>query len=123
MDNVGFKNNLKSLNIQYQLEKNLIDKISNSLSNLQLLQTDNELLLYICNCIESGISNNKKKKINKKELCIKIMETIFNNLSDEEKDRLRNTIDFFHANKLIYKLATSETLKKEVYKWVVKKCF
>lgn len=122
MDNVGFKNNLKSLNIQYQLEKNLIDKISNSLSNLQLLQTDNELLLYICNCIESGISNNKKKKINKKELCIKIMETIFNNLSDEEKDRLRNTIDFFHANKLINKLATSETLKKEVYKWVVKKC-
>ena len=59
------------------------------------------MLVFVCNCIENGLHNKKKKyKLDKKLLCLEIYQKVFT-LTDKEKEQISNSIEFLCQNKMI----------------------
>ena len=92
------KNKLKHLKNRAELFDAIVEKIVN-LKEYSSLKFDNELLIFVCNCIENGL-NNKKKKIDKKELCLEIYHKVFT-MNEKEKEQISNSIEFLCDNNMI----------------------
>lgn len=95
------KNKLKREQYNNELKKLIIDKVK-ELDNVGTLKFDNELLKYVCNCVENGLKPKyeKKQKTNKKALVIEIFEEIFS-LNEDEKKKIGNNIEFLISNEMI----------------------
>ena len=92
------KNKLKHLKNRAELFDAIVEKIVN-LKEYSSLKFDNELLIFVCNCIENGL-NNKKKKIDKKDLCLEIYHKVFT-MNEKEKEQISNSIEFLCDNNMI----------------------
>ena len=92
------KHKLKHLKNRSELFDAIVEKIVN-LKEYSSLKFDNELLIFVCNCIENGL-NNKKKKIDKKELCLEIYHKVFT-MNEKEKEQISNSIEFLCDNNMI----------------------
>ena len=82
------------------IKSKIVERIS-KFDNLQSYRNNQELIVLICNSIEHltrGI------KINKLDLAISICDNLFINLTDEEKDKIKDTINFIHQNGFIKKI-------------------
>jgi hypothetical protein len=95
------KNNLKRDQYCNDLKKLVVQTVK-EFDNVGTLKFDNELLKFVCNCIENGLKSKyeKKQKTDKKALVIQIFDEIFS-LNDDEKKKLGNNIDFLCSNELI----------------------
>ena len=107
MINLSFiqpKNKLKLLKYNNELTNLIIEKIKEIDSYIGL-KFDNELLKFVCNCIENGLKekHEKKNKTDKKQLCIDVYNKCFT-LTDSEKVIIINSIQFLHDNNMIEKV-------------------
>ena len=69
------------------------------------LRFDNELLKFVCVCIENGVSEKyalNKKKTDKKKLAMDIMSAVFT-MNEAEKLIVNNAIEFLCDNNMIIK--------------------
>jgi hypothetical protein len=98
------KNKLKMLKYNNELITLIVSKIK-EIDNYLGLKFDNELLKFVCNCIENGLKdkNEKKNKTDKKQLCIDVYNKCFT-LTDAEKEVIASSIQFLHDNNLIVKV-------------------
>lgn len=119
MDIIKFKNKLKKVAQIGEITTSIIQKVQ-TINNFSELKNDLELLLYICTIIENEIKQNKTKSINKKEIVIDILNTLFN-ISDDEKELFGKNIEFLHSNNLIKKISDCEKLGHSVLNWINKK--
>ena len=96
------KKRLKQLKHKQELMNVVIEKITEIKDHL-LLKLDNELLIFVCSCIENGLKVKKKGEVNKKELCLEIYQKVFS-LNTVEKEQISKSIDFLCDNKMIEKI-------------------
>ena len=97
---IKLKSGLRS-HYQYETIKNAVEVELAKIPGLKdEFKMDTQLTLMICNILEHMIVNNKKSKIDKKALVVKILSDLFE-LSDEEKVQIEGQIDFLHDNKQI----------------------
>lgn len=95
------KNKLKRDQYKNEIKKIICEKVR-EIENLGSLKFDNELLRFVCNCVENSLKQKyeKKEKTDKKQLVIEIYHNIFG-LNDDEKNKLSNNIDFIIENNLV----------------------
>lgn len=94
------KNKLKELARKNELFDMIVEKIL-EIKDYTSLKFDNELLVFVCNCIENGLYKKKKKyKLDKKTLCLEIYHKVFT-LTEKEKEQISNSIEFLCQNKMI----------------------
>lgn len=110
MVNLSFvqpKNKLKVVKYNTELKNLIISKVK-ELDNLGTLKFDNELLKFVCTCVENGLNSKyeKRNKTDKKAFVIDVFHTIFS-LNDTEKQNLGSSIDFIVANDLVQKVHTT----------------
>lgn len=80
-----------------------------------------EFILLVCSLVEHLIV--KKDKINKKELVVEVFKTLYPELTDDEKNKLENHIEFLWENKRIKKVHWFRQILAVVYSWFERKIF
>lgn len=91
-----------ALNVHYKFH-DILDKIHTiitSIKHYEDLKTNPELLLLVCNLIEYHLPDNKKMKLDKRDLALQVMDKLFT-LTDDEKDATAKQIQFLYDNKKI----------------------
>ena len=101
LDYVKVENKLKVQQYNSELFTIIVAKIK-EIEGYDKLRFDNELLKFVCVCIENGVNVNSKKKTDKKQLAMNIMTTVFT-MNDAEKLIVHNAIDFLCDNNMIIK--------------------
>lgn len=76
-----------------------------------LLKFDNELLIFVCNCIENTLD----VKMDKKVLALQIYEQLFGELSHDDKVIISSSIDFLCNNKLVKKMPKVKKYAKIIF--------
>jgi len=102
-----------------EIKNKICDRL-NKIENLQIYKLNSEFLVLACNLIEYYVK--KKYNIDKSNLLISIYDTIFANLTDDEKATIRQNIQFIWNNGHIKKIPAyrllfcgiKEFLKKKV---------
>jgi CRISPR/Cas system endoribonuclease Cas6 (RAMP superfamily) len=118
---VKMKNSLKIYHVESNLIKSLILKVKEEFPNFLLLLHDNEFLTYICCLIENTVkSNSKKKKPNKKFICIQTLSELFT-LDPASVAVIERQIDYIHDNGRIKKIKVTKKILKFVTGWIAKK--
>lgn len=105
---INIKNGLSEHFVTENIIKEVTEKVK-TIPNYHLLKNEVELLKFICNIIENMILKNKKK-IDKKDIVIKIFSLLFS-LTEPDKENLSKLIDFLHQNKLIKRLSLKKQTK------------
>ena len=102
------KNKLKRNQYNIELKKLIIQKMK-EFDNLGSLKFDQEMLRFVCSCLENSLKPKyeKKQKTDKKSLVIEIFHELFN-LNEDEKKKLGNNIDFLIENQLVEKYMLSK---------------
>lgn len=108
MDLVKFKRQLARSDLEKRLIDILQEKVK-SLPSYEELRLNSELILLCCNLIENGCK--KKDQVDKKVLCINVLDTIFN-YSNQEKKQVDDSIEFLWATKSIKRI---HLVKKILY--------
>ena len=108
MDLVKFKRQLRRSNLEKQLNDILEGKVK-SLPSYEELRLNPELILLCCNLIENGCQ--RKDQVDKKILCINVLDNIFR-YTNAEKKRVDDTIEFLWNTKKIKKI---HLVKKILY--------
>jgi len=101
MENLIVPKNELALRIKIDAIKTKIVERISKFENLQQYRSSQEMIVLIANSIEHltrGI------KINKLDLAITICDNLFFNLTDEEKDKIKDTINFIHQNGFIKRI-------------------
>ena len=101
LDYVKVENKLKVQQYNSELFAVIVAKIR-EIEGYDKLRFDNELLKFVCVCIENGVNVNSKKKTDKKQLAMNIMCTVFT-MNESEKLIVHNAIDFLCDNNMIIK--------------------
>lgn len=115
------KNKLKRDQYNIELKKLIIEKMK-QFDNLGSLKFDNELLKFVCACVENGLNKKyeKKYKTDKKSFVLEIFQDLFN-LNEDEKKRLSNNIDFVISNELVEKVNVVKKLSVLGFNYVKSK--
>lgn len=92
------KKKLKINRILSDLKEELKDF---SVTELQEMRLNSELLKHVCNLVESSIK--KKYKPNKKDIVLSIISKLIPSISDPDKKQLADNIEFLHSNNKIKK--------------------
>ena len=71
-----------------------------SIEGYSELKFDNELLIFICNCIENTVDS---KKFDKKTLVLEILGKLFE-LTEQESGVISKSVDFLCNNSLVTKV-------------------
>ena len=101
LDYVKVENKLKVQQYNSELFALIVAKIR-EIEGYDKLRFDNELLKFVCVCIENGVNESNKIKTDKKKLAMDIMTTVFT-MNESEKLIVHNAIDFLCDNNMIIK--------------------
>jgi len=104
LDYVKVENKLKVQQYNSELFAIIVAKIK-EIEGYDKLRFDNELLKFVCVCIENGVSEKyalNKKKTDKKKLAMDIMSAVFL-MNEAEKLIVNNAIEFLCDNNMIIK--------------------
>ena len=112
------KNTLKIQKYNSELINLIVDRIK-EIDNYMGLKFDNELLKFVCTCIENGLKekHEKRNKTDKKALTIEIYVKVFT-LSESEKIVISNSIQFLHDNDLIVKFNDLIKIGSIIYNYI-----
>ena len=115
---------LKNSAFTFALENTLIQSIVNKIKlipQFDQLKNDIEITEHVCNLVENSVTNNKDSKpINKKQLVIKIMSSLFNLNNDADKKIVDQQIDYLFNNNMIQKISLSSKIYRFLKNAVVK---
>lgn len=114
---VIYKRHLAKLNLEKELLSVLEEKIK-SLPNYQELRLHPEVILLCCNIIENSVS--KKDKVQKKDLAVKVLSSVFN-YSAADKKSCEDSIEFLWSNKRIKKIKLWKKVVLFLEDWVKRK--
>ena len=99
------KNKLKEKDKRQKIMNAIKDKIV-SISNYQSLKKNGiiepELIVMVCNCVENSIK--KHAGINKKDLVVEILNSIFGGLTTSEIEHINSQCQYNYDNNLIDKI-------------------
>jgi len=101
-----------------EIKNKICDRL-NKIENLQIYKLNSEFLVLACNLIEYYVK--KKYNIDKSNLLISVYDTIFANLTDDEKATIRQNIQFIWNNGHIKKISVYRLLFTSIKEWVKKK--
>jgi len=101
-----------------EIKNKICDRL-NKIENLQIYKVNSEFLVLACNLIEYYVK--KKYNIDKSNLLISIYDTIFANLTDDEKTTIRQNIQFIWNNGHIKKISVYRLFFTSIKEWVKKK--
>lgn len=101
-----------------EIKNKICDRL-NKIENLQIYKLNSEFLVLACNLIEYYVK--KKYNIDKSNLLISIYDTIFANLTDDEKAAVRQNIQFIWNNGHIKKIAYYKLMFCGIKEWLKKK--
>ena len=104
---VPFERKLQRVDIEKQLISTLEQKIR-SLPDFLSLRLNPEIVLFCCNLIENIVE--KKYKVNKKELCVNVLSSIFA-FTETDKKSAGEIIDFLHSTSQIKKATLLKKIK------------
>jgi hypothetical protein len=116
-----FKRKLFKADLEKQLQDIIQQKIQ-VLPNANELRLHPELVLLACNIIENSITNNKKLKIDKKELVVNVLHKVFNYTAVDKKN-VEEVIEFLHSTNKIKKVAFLKKVGAVVLDWIKRKFF
>ena len=103
MENLIVPKNDLALKIKSDsIKTKIVERIS-KFENLQSYRNSQEVIVLICNSIEHLVS--KGTKIDKLDLAIRICNDLFINLTDEEKSKIKDVINFIHQNGFIKRVS------------------
>lgn len=88
--------------------------------NYEKLKFDNELLIFLCSCVENSIDKKDKIKIDKKTLVFEVLDKLFD-MSSDDKAIISASIEFLHSNKLIKKVGVLKKYSRLATDWFLKK--
>ena len=115
---------LKNSAFTFALENNLSQSIVNKIKLIpqyDQLKNDIEITEHVCNLVENSVTKNKDSKpINKKQLVIKIMSSLFNLSNDADKKIVEHQIDYLFNNKMINKISLTSKIFNVVKKSLLK---
>jgi len=94
---IKLKSKLKKHYNYEHIKKLLVDEL-NKIPELQTFRHDINLILVICNIIETMLKTDKKLNINKDTLCIDIMSELFEDYKEEDKEAHLTQIEFLTEN-------------------------
>lgn len=121
MDNLCYiksKNSLKKREKRAKIKQAIKEKVM-AIHQHEQLRTNGivepELILMVCNCVENCIK--KGAGIDKKAFVIEILEDIFNNLSQKEKEQIGNQCQFLFDNALIELIPISTKILSIGWNW------
>lgn len=113
---VRFKRKLFKADLEKQLQQIMEEKIK-SLPNYLDLRLHPELILLCCQLVENSINNNKKTKVDKRQLVVDVLSKIFTyNVND--KKQAEETIDFLHSTKKIHRVKLAVKLGHLILDWI-----
>ena len=121
MDNLALVPIQNSLAVdvkRIEIKNKIITRIGELGLDIANYRNSTEFMLLILNLIEHLVV--KKDKINKKELAIEILDTVFG-LTDIDKTNVGSNIEFLHQNKNIKKVSMWKLFKCGVSEWFFKK--
>ena len=98
------KNSLWEASQRSALCAAICDRVK-EVDNYEKLKFDNELLIFLCSCVENSVDKKDKTKIDKKALVFEVLDKLFE-MSSDDKAILSASIEFLHSNKLIKKVGT-----------------
>ena len=96
---INTKHTLQVAKHKTDLKSAIVAKVE-EIDNYKALKFDNELLIFVCNCIENALDVRMDKKV----LALQIYEQLFEELSQDDKSILSSSIEFLWSNKLIKKM-------------------
>jgi len=102
--NLSFIKTRNSLNlacIRSDLVNAIVTRVQ-GIENYHILKFDNELLIFICNCVENTVDS---KKIDKRHLVLSIYKKLFE-ISEEDHTIIGNSVNFLCDNRLVEKIPT-----------------
>lgn len=110
------KNTLSVSSHRADLVNAIVEKVK-EIDGYAGLKFDNELLIFVCNCIENGLVH---KSIDKKELCLEVFDKLFCP-NAAEKVILSSSIDFLCSNELIKSIPTLKKYLAIIINYLKKK--
>ena len=93
------KNSLAIASVKSALSVSVVERVR-AIDGYEDLKTCNELLIFICSCVENTVDN---KKICKKSLVLDIYKRLYD-ISSEENNVISKSIDFLCDNSLVKKI-------------------
>jgi len=105
-----YNGSLKNKNVEKKIIDMVLEELKNNFQNPQELKHNLEILNEICNLIENAVHDNKIKKINKLDLCLKICSCAFQ-LNDADKQIIMQNVEYLHSNG---KIKRTKLIKKVV---------
>jgi hypothetical protein len=109
----------------------IINKINTRIRGLpqieispQILKMDMEVLLFACQLAEHLVENDKndkKHKLDKKQIVLSAMELAFTRIMPDEKLVLEKNIEFLHDNKRIKKVGTWSMISASICEWITRR--
>jgi hypothetical protein len=112
---IPLKNNLLVDATFHTVKSKIITRLNELGITDSKYKNDSEFLALVCNLIEHLIQ--KKDKINKRDLALDIIGTLFNT-TEEEKAALGKNIDFLCSQKgLIKKVSVYKLFKVGIREW------
>lgn len=118
MDIIKPENSLKSSIKFNEIRAIIVERIS-KFQNLQQYKLDIEFLKLVANMIEFQVK--KKYGIEKKDLLLKIYDSAFENLTDDDKQTIEKNIEFIFQNKHIKKVSYYKLFVCGLSEWIKKK--
>lgn len=109
---INTKHTLQVAKHKTDLRTAIVAKVQ-EIENFAALKFDNELLIFVCNCIENALD----VKMDKKTLALQIYDELFEELSKDDKAIISSSIDFLCNNKLIKKMPTVKKVVKTIWYW------
>lgn len=117
------KNGLLIKQLNSKVFKMLYEELITFDSNKELLN-DLEFLSLACNLCEHIVDQQKKHfkllKLDKMKLVVSVFVVIYDSMTEEDIERLKQNIQFIYDNEMIKKVSTIRVLKKGLSSWISK---
>lgn len=107
-----------------KVHQRILEKISSMPSEVRKDKFNMEMLTMICCMVEHSINNKDKKdklKIDKKDLVIKIMCSLFGTLTPQDLESISKNIEYLHDNDKIVKYSFWIVIGSSCWDWFKKK--
>lgn len=107
-----------------RVHQQILDKVTSLPVEVRKDKMNMELLKLICNCVENSINNTGKKdkmKINKKELAINVIVSLFGKLNPTDIETIEKNIEYLCDNEQIVKYSTWIIIGSTCIDWLKKK--
>ena len=105
-------------------QQRILEKISSMPAEVRKDKFNMEMLTMICCMVEHSINNKDKKdklKIDKKDLVIRIMCSLFGTLTPQDIETISKNIEYLHDNDKIAKYSLAVVIASGCWDWIKKK--